>query len=65
MKGKLTIGRTTSVVASRHNKIIVEVRNEELNKVLEIEVDARDFILAVTGMALQECEVKIYSNDNE
>ena len=63
MKSTLTIGRTQSVRTSKNNKIIIEIRDENFDRVVEIEIGAEEFMLAITGMAFQECETKVYSEE--
>ena len=59
MKGFLTIGRMSSVNKMFHNKITIEVKDENFNTVAEIKVDAEKIALAITGLGFQECEIEV------
>ena len=49
----------SSVNKMFHNKITIEVKDENFNTVAEIKVDAEKIALAITGLGFQECEIEV------
>lgn len=56
---KLTIGRISSNIPGQNNNIEIEVKDEHYNTIVKIAISPENFALAVTGLAMIKCDIKV------